>query len=132
MAEIVRVGDLRPTVENGTYAESISSADLVLVRKPTGLDFHEAAALPLAGSAALDLRDTVDFKDGDTLLIVGATGGVGTLAIQLASMRGATVISTARPEDEAFVRDLGAIQTIDHTGSAVDAVRRCTETGSRT
>lgn len=42
-----------PPLENGTYAESISSADLVLVRKPTGLDFHEAAALPLAGSAAL-------------------------------------------------------------------------------
>lgn len=113
-----------PPLENGTFAESISSADLVLVPKPTGLDFHEAAALPLAGSAALDLLDAVDAKDGDTLLVVGATGGVGTLAVQLGAMRGATIIATARPDAEAFVRELGAKETIDYTaGNVVDAVR---------
>jgi NADPH:quinone reductase-like Zn-dependent oxidoreductase len=114
-----------PPLESGTYAENISGADLVLVRKPTGLDFHTAAALPLAGSAALDLLEAVDVGDGDTLLIVGATGGVGTLAIQLGAMRGAIIIATARPDAEAFVRELGATQTIDYTaGSLVDAVSR--------
>lgn len=113
-----------PPLEHGSYAESIAASDLVLARKPAGLDFHEAAALPLAGSAALDVLDAVDVTDGDTLLIVGATGGVGSLATQLASRRGATVIATARPEEEGFVRELGASQTIDYTaGSVADAVR---------
>ena len=113
-----------PPLERGTYAEQISASNLVLVRKPAGLDFHEAAALPLAGSAALDLLDAVRVNEGDTLLIVGATGGVGSLAVQLAAKRGVTVIATARPDEEAFVTELGASQTIDYTaGSVADAVR---------
>jgi NADPH:quinone reductase-like Zn-dependent oxidoreductase len=112
-----------PPLEHGTFAEYISADDLVLVRKPAGLDVETAAALPLAGSAALDLLEAVDVKDGDTLLIVGATGGVGSLAVQLAAMRGATVIATARPDEDAF-RELGASHTIDYSaGSVADAVR---------
>jgi NADPH:quinone reductase-like Zn-dependent oxidoreductase len=113
-----------PPLEHGSFAERISASDLVLVRKPADLDFHEAAALPLAGSAAIDLLDAVDVTDGDTLLIVGATGGVGSLAVQLATERGAIVIATARPDEDALVRELGAVQTIDYTaGSIADAVR---------
>lgn len=111
-----------PPLEHGTFAEYLAADNLVLARKPTDLDFETAAALPLAGSAALDLLDAVDVKDGETLLIVGATGGVGSLAVQLAAKRGATVIATARPEEEAF-RELGASQTIDYSaGSVADAV----------
>lgn len=113
-----------PPLERGSYAELISAADLVLVRKPAGLDFHEAAALPLAGTAALDLLDAVDVNEGDTLLIVGATGGVDTMVVQLAAARGATVIATARPDEESFVRELGATEAIDYTtGSVADVVR---------
>jgi NADPH2:quinone reductase len=113
-----------PPLERGTYAERISGSDLVLALKPAGLDIHEAAALPLAGSAALDLLDAVDVKEGDTVLIVGATGGVGSLAVQLAVRRGATVMATALPEEQAFVRELGAAHAIDYSaGSVADAVR---------
>jgi NADPH:quinone reductase-like Zn-dependent oxidoreductase len=114
-----------PPLEKGSFAEKISGPDLVLVPKPAELDFLEAAALPLAGSAALDLLEAVDVKEGDTVLIVGATGGVGSFAVQLAARRGAIVIATARPDEEAFVRELGATQTIDHSaGSVADSVRR--------
>src|SRR3954469_15877282 len=77
-----------PPLEHGSFAQHIVAADLVLARKPAGLDFDVAAALPLAGSAALDLLDAVDIAAGDTVLIVGATGGVGTFATQLAAQRG--------------------------------------------
>jgi NADPH:quinone reductase-like Zn-dependent oxidoreductase len=111
-----------PPLEHGTFAEYLAADNLVLARKPGDLDFETAAALPLAGSAALDLLDAVDVKDGETLLIVGATGGVGSLAVQLAAKRGATVIATARPEEEAF-GELGASRTIDYSaGGVADAV----------
>jgi NADPH:quinone reductase-like Zn-dependent oxidoreductase len=111
-------------LEHGSFAEWIVAADLVLARKPAGLDFEVAATLPLAGSAALDLLDAVDLAAGDTVLIVGATGGVGTFATQLAAQRGAVVIATARPDEEAYVRALGATQTVDWSaGGIVDAVR---------
>jgi NADPH:quinone reductase-like Zn-dependent oxidoreductase len=97
---------------------------LVLARKPDGLDDHEAAALPLAGSAALDLLEAIGGHAGDVVLIVGATGGVGTLTVQLAVRQGLTVVATARSDEEAFVRELGASDTIDYSaGSVADAVR---------
>jgi NADPH:quinone reductase-like Zn-dependent oxidoreductase len=66
----------------------------------------------------------VDPKERDTVLIVGATGGVGAYAVQLATRRGARVIATARRANEAFVWELGATETIDHTReNLVEAVR---------
>lgn len=122
--EVIGFVPSMPPLEHGSFAEQISASDLVLATKPAGLDFDVAAALPLAGSAALDLLDAVDVKVGDTILIVGATGGVGTLAVQLAAQRGAVVIATARPDEEAFVRDLGATHTVDYSaGGVVEAVR---------
>ncbi|HEX5974203.1 MAG TPA: zinc-binding dehydrogenase, partial [Rubrobacteraceae bacterium] len=76
--------------------------------------FAEAAALPMPGLTAMDLVDAVDIEEGETVLIVGATGGVGSYATHLAALRGARVIATARGENEVFARELGAAQTIDH------------------
>jgi NADPH:quinone reductase len=59
--------------------------------------------------------DAVNPEESDTDLIVGATGGVGSYAVQLAAQRGARVIATARQANEAFVRELGTAETIDHT-----------------
>ena len=113
-----------PPVSQGTFAERVSGSDLVLAPKPQELDFVQAAALPLAGVAALDLLDAAGVMEGDAVLIVGATGGVGHFAVQLAVKRGATVIATATPDDEAFVRELGATHVVDHTvGSVVTSVR---------
>jgi NADPH:quinone reductase-like Zn-dependent oxidoreductase len=114
-----------PPLKSGAFAEYVAGGpELVLAAKPTDLDFHDAAALPLAGSAALDLLEAIDGHEGDVVLVVGATGGVGTMAVQLASQRGLKVIATARPDEEAFVRELGATDAIDYSsGSVAEAVR---------
>ncbi|MDP9476138.1 MAG: NADP-dependent oxidoreductase [Actinomycetota bacterium] len=114
----------KPVIGGGTYAEYVSAPATIVAKKPTSIGFAEAAALPMPGLTAMDLVDAVDPKDGESVLIVGATGGVGSYAIQLASRRGARVIATARRENEAFVRELGASEVIDHTrGDLVDTVR---------
>jgi NADPH2:quinone reductase len=115
----------RPPLERGTFGEYlVAGPGTVLARKPAGLGFNEAAALPLAGAAALDLLDAIAAKRGDVVLIVGATGGVGSLAVQLAAQCGLIVIATAQAEEDEFVRGLGAAETVDYSaGSVADAVR---------
>ncbi len=114
----------KPVIGGGTYAEYVSAPATIVAKKPESIGFAEAAALPMPGLTAMDLVDAVDPKDGESVLIVGATGGVGSYAIQLASRRGARVIATARRENEAFARELGAAEVIDHArGDLVDAAR---------
>jgi NADPH:quinone reductase-like Zn-dependent oxidoreductase len=115
-----------PPLHVGTYAELLAGGpEVVLARKPASLSFEVAAALPLVGATALAAVDAVEAGPGTTVLIVGATGGVGSLAVQLAVQRGASVIATAKPgEDDAFVRGLGAVDTVDYTANdVVGAVR---------
>ena len=105
----------KPTVHEGAWAEYLTvAADGFVARKPSGLDFAEAASFPLAGVTALVAVDAVDPHEGDKVLIVGADGGVGSYAVQLAAKRGAKVIATAKPDDEQRVRQLGAAETIDY------------------
>ena len=113
----------KPVIGGGAYAEYVTAPAAIVARKPESVRFTEAAALPVPGLAAIDLVDAVDPKEGETVLIVGATGGVGSYALQLAARRGARVIATARQANEAFVRELGATETVDHTrGNYLDAV----------
>jgi NADPH:quinone reductase-like Zn-dependent oxidoreductase len=106
---------LKPVIGGGSYAEYVSAPATIVAKKPESVGFAEAAALPTPGLTALDLVDAVDPKERDAVLIVGATGGVGSYAVQLAARCGARVIATARGANEAFVRELGAAETIDHT-----------------
>lgn len=114
-----------PPLHDGTYADHVVTSNVVLAPKPTGLSFEIAAAIPLAGATALDAVEAIDIGPGDVVLIAGATGGVGSFAVQLAAQRGASVIATARPgEEEAFVQSLGASDTIDYSDNdAAAAVR---------
>jgi NADPH:quinone reductase len=115
-----------PPLHVGSWAELVPAGpDVPLARKPAGISFDAAAAIPLAGVAALDAVHAAEIKDGDTVVVVGATGGVGSFAIQFAVQRGATVIATAKAGDEdAFVRSLGATETIDYaTGDVVEALQ---------
>jgi NADPH2:quinone reductase len=106
----------KPTVHEGAWADYASVAeDGFVARKPSGLDFTEAAALPLAGVTALVAVDAVDPHEEETVLVVGADGGVGSYTVQLAAKRGATVIATVKPDDEQRLRELGAGETIDYT-----------------
>jgi len=86
-----------------------------LARKPPGLSHAEAAALPLAGLTAWQsLVDTAGLAAGQRVLIHGAGGGVGHLAVQIAKARGAYVVGTASAAKHEFVRSLGADELIDH------------------
>ena len=114
----------KPVIGGGTYAEYVGAPASIVAKKPESVGFAEAAALPTPGLTAMDLVDAVDPKEGETVLIVGATGGVGSCAVQLASRRGARVIATARQANQAFARGLGAAETVDHTRTnLLDAVR---------
>jgi NADPH:quinone reductase-like Zn-dependent oxidoreductase len=114
----------KPVMGMGTYAEHVGAPAAIVARKPESVGFAEAAALPTPALTAMDLVDAVDLGEGKTVLIVGATGGVGSYAVQLAARRGASVLATARQANEAFVRELGATETIDHTREdVVETVR---------
>lgn len=116
----------------GCQAQSVLVDGRLAGRKPAHLSFAEAAALPLTGLTAWESlfeRLGMDPGGGDqgrTLLILGAAGGVGSLAIQLARQAGLRVIASAsRPESQAWVRQLGADAVVDHgqpIGPQLDAL----------
>lgn len=100
----------------GALAEYACVPANIVARMPTTLDFPAAAGVPLAGLTALQaLRDELHVAPGQRIFIPGGAGGVGTLAIQLAKILGATVATTASPRGEALVRRLGADTIIDYT-----------------
>jgi NADPH:quinone reductase-like Zn-dependent oxidoreductase len=99
----------------GAYAEYVTAPSRHFAAKPHTLSHEEAAALPLAGLTAWQIIvDTIQLEDGADLLIHGAAGGVGHLAVQVAKARGANVIGTARAEQADWLRELGADQVIDY------------------
>lgn len=114
----------KPALGDGAFGEYVTAPVAGTAWVPAGLDLAVAGALGLAGTAALAAVDAVAPLPGQTVLVSGATGGVGAFAVQLAAARGAYVISTARPgeDDDAFLRDLGAHHTVDHTGDVPAAV----------
>ncbi|MEH0420768.1 NADP-dependent oxidoreductase [Streptomyces sp. B21-083] len=112
-----------PPIQAGVLAEyAVLPAANVCV-KPADLDFVSAAALPLAGAAALAAVDAIDPQPGQTVLVNGASGGVGSYAVQLLAARGASVMATGTAADAERLKKLGAKTVIDFTaGSVVDAV----------
>jgi NADPH:quinone reductase-like Zn-dependent oxidoreductase len=113
-----------PDVHDGGWAELIVvPEDDFVTRKPAGLDFEAAGVAPLAGVTAMEAVDALELSGGDTVLMIGATGGVGSFAVQLAARAGATVIASALPEDHAYLRDLGVSELVDRGGDVAAAVR---------
>jgi NADPH:quinone reductase len=113
----------------GSYAEQ-HVADVGLVgRKPANISHLEAASLALVGGTVWEALVTrAQLTVGETILIHGGTGGVGTVAIQVAKAMGASVITTAKARDHEFVHSLGADQAIDYTSmDYVDAVAEMTQ-----
>jgi NADPH:quinone reductase-like Zn-dependent oxidoreductase len=99
----------------GAYAEYVTAPSRHFAGKPHALSHEEAGALPLAGLTAWQIVvETIALEDGADLLIHGAAGGVGHLAVQIAKARGANVIGTARAEQADWLRELGADQVIDY------------------
>ncbi|MEA3019639.1 MAG: NADPH:quinone reductase [Actinomycetota bacterium] len=99
----------------------VVNAGLSVVHRPPGVDAIHAAALPVAGVMAAQLRDAARLGSGDRLLIVGATGGIGVYLMQLASQRGVEVWATARPDETDFVLAFGAQHVVDYTHGDIAA-----------
>ena len=93
----------------GAYAAELVVPASALVPKPDTLDWAQASGLMVAGVTAWHLLAVTGVSVGDTVLIHGAAGGVGVMAVQLAVDRGATVVATALPARHEFLRQLGAI-----------------------
>ena len=107
------------------YAELVAAPSRQLARKPRSLDHVHAAALPLAGLTAWQsLVDVAQVRSGQRVLIHGAAGGVGHLAVQIAKGLGAQVIATASRAKADFVRELGADEVIDYEAEDFSAVAR--------
>ncbi|MCA1693083.1 MAG: NAD(P)-dependent alcohol dehydrogenase [Actinobacteria bacterium] len=100
----------------GAFAERVSVPESLVARKPSNLTFEEAAAVPLAASTALQgLRDHGHIEAGQSVLIVGASGGVGTFAVQIAKALGAEVTGVCSTRNTDMIRSLGADHVIDYT-----------------
>ncbi len=106
----------RPDVSrNGTYAEYVAVRAKEISFKPKTIDHLGSAAIPLAGLTAWQgLFDHGKLQAGQKILIHGAAGGVGTLAVQLAKWKGAYVIGTTSEKNSAFLKELGADEVIDY------------------
>jgi NADPH:quinone reductase-like Zn-dependent oxidoreductase len=94
-------------VHAGTFAEYVAVDASAVARKPAALDWAQAGGLPLVGLTALRTLDALTVGPQDDLLVYGAAGGVGSLAVQLGIDRGARVIGTASERNHDFVRALG-------------------------
>ena len=112
------------TIHDGSFAELANPQAGAIAAAPDALSDVDAGSLGLAGTAAIGAVEAVDPGEGARVLIMGATGGVGSFAIQLAALKGAHVIASIRPGDEDFVTGLGAAETVDYTDDVVDQIRR--------
>lgn len=100
----------------GAFAEYVAIDEATVAQKPESVSFEEAAALPTAGVTALQgLRDKGGIRPGETVLVNGASGGVGTFAVQLAKEFGAEVTGVCSGPKVEMVRSIGADRVIDYT-----------------
>ena len=116
----LRVGDEVYGLRDGALAEYVCAPRRLVARKPSTLTFEQAAAMPMAGMTALQgLQGRV--RPGQSVLINGASGGVGTFAVQLAHAWGAEVTGVCSTRNVELVRSLGADHVVDYTRD--DALR---------
>jgi NADPH:quinone reductase-like Zn-dependent oxidoreductase len=124
------VGDLifgvtgKMVLGEGTLAEKATATAGTISKRPESIGDVEAAALPLAGVSALMSVDAVAPKPEDVVVVVGASGGIGSYAVQLAKVRGAHVIGVTSKGNTDYVKSLGADEVIDRTaGDALEALK---------
>jgi NADPH:quinone reductase-like Zn-dependent oxidoreductase len=114
----------KPYLGDGSFGEFVTVPVAVgLARLPEAVGFPEGGALGLAGTAALMAIEAAGLLAGQTVLVAGATGGVGNQVVQLAAQTGARVIATAHSDEgRRLVTDLGAAEVVDYAGEVAAAV----------
>jgi NADPH:quinone reductase-like Zn-dependent oxidoreductase len=119
------IGFVREEIlRHGTYAEKVSADVSSFVRKPRNATWAQAAALPLAGITAYQaIVYALNMREGETLLIHGASGGVGSIAAQIALSRGAKVVGSASEINHNYLRSIG-VQPVLYGDQLVEDVRR--------
>jgi NADPH:quinone reductase-like Zn-dependent oxidoreductase len=103
-----------PQAKGGTWAEFTAVPANLLIGIPDDLEFTEAAALPIAGTTALEGIKALSLAHGSTVFIAGASGAIGTLAIQLATQRGYRIAASASTTNHEYMTSLGAEQAVDY------------------
>jgi NADPH:quinone reductase len=117
-------GHGKPSVGEGTLAEHVLATPGSIARRPAAIDAPFGTALSLAGVSALQMVDVAAPGPDDVVLLVGATGGIGSIATELVTAAGASVVAVTRSTNHAYARELGAVETIDYESQDVlEAVR---------
>lgn len=109
-------------LQGGTFAELVAAPVRTLARKPASLSFEEAAAVPLAGLTAYQTIERVGVREGQTVLVHAAAGGVGQFAVQILRARGARVVGTASARNHGHLRGLG-VEPVEYGDGLVERVR---------
>jgi NADPH:quinone reductase-like Zn-dependent oxidoreductase len=117
-----RAGDeVYGTCESGSFAQYATAPQQRLTAKPTNISFEQAAATPVSGVTALQgIRDCAHVNPGNRVMVIGAAGGVGTFAVQIAKAFSATVTGVCSTLKVDLVRSLGADDVIDYTHDEID------------
>jgi NADPH:quinone reductase-like Zn-dependent oxidoreductase len=109
------------TCEGGSFAEYATAPQRRLAAKPANVSFEQAAVTPVSGMTALQgVRDGAHVNSGHHVMVIGAAGGVGTFAVQIAKALGATVTGVCSTSKADLVRSLGADDVIDYTRDEID------------
>ncbi|WJY26311.1 NADP-dependent oxidoreductase [Sporosarcina trichiuri] len=111
--------------KGGTWAEYAAvTEDSLIIPIPDSMDFTEAAAIPVAGNTVLHAMTALPLQSGDSVFIAGASGAIGTFAIQIAKARGWHVAGSASPKNHDYMKSLGADKTVDYRDPAwADVIR---------
>ncbi|MET8139303.1 NAD(P)-dependent alcohol dehydrogenase [Sphaerisporangium sp. NPDC005288] len=109
------------TCRSGSFAEYATASCGRLAAKPPGMSFEQAAAVPISGMTALQgVRDAAAVRPGQRVMVIGAAGGIGSFAVQIAKAFGARVTGVCGASKADLVRSLGADDVIDYTREEVD------------
>jgi NADPH:quinone reductase-like Zn-dependent oxidoreductase len=116
VTEFATGDEVMGTAGRGSFAELAATPTDKLVPKPTRLSFEQSAAVPISGTTAIQsLRDKAKLQPGESVLVIGAAGGVGTFTVQIAKAMGASVTGVASASKLDLVRSIGADDAIDYT-----------------
>ncbi len=112
-----------PAVHDGSWADYVAIAQDSIAHVPQGVSREAVGAAPVACLTAIAAFDALELSDGDTVLVIGASGGVGSFFVQLAAGTAAHVVAPALPDDRDYLRELGISETLDRDSDLAAQVR---------